>query len=82
MRLPVCRGEKRLYQRTDRYITLGILPSLSNDLAVFIQQEIRQIRIVEITRQQSCSRLCMKVLWHYARRHSALPGTNHKDDRR
>src|SRR5947209_3445592 len=82
MRLPVGRGEKGFHQGANRHIALRMLPSLRNDLAILIEQQIGQVRVIEVVGQQRRSRLRMQVLRRGARGCSALHHTEHKNHRR
>ena len=52
MRLSVSHGEKRFHQGPNRHIALRMLPSLRDDLAVLIEQQIGQVRVIEVAGQQ------------------------------
>lgn len=82
MRLAISDSKKRLHQRSDWHIALRVLPALRDDLAVFIQQQVRKIGIAEFAGQHRGRCLGVQVLRCGASRRGALSNTEHKNESR
>jgi len=79
MHLPIGRGDKGFHQRSYRQLTLSVLPSLRDDLAILIKKKVRQIRIAEIPCQHCRSRLRVQILYRRASGRDAMAYTQHND---
>ncbi len=62
VRSAIRHGEKRLDQRTNGDLALRMLPSLGHDVAIFVEQKKRKIRIRKLPGQCGRRRLGAEVL--------------------
>lgn len=79
MRSAISYGKKWLEQGANRDVAVCLLPPLSHDLAIFIQQDIGQIRIVKITFKCRRGGLSMKILGRRSRRGRRLYRYQHQN---
>jgi hypothetical protein len=80
MRLPVRDREKWFHQGSHRDVMLRAFPTLRDDPAILIQQEVGEIGAGKVTGQYRRSRLCMQVL-DRAWRRGFLRHAEHKHHR-